>query len=293
MKFLTLFGVPFLLAASFGPGTEIARLPAIIDEASGLASSRLNSGVLWVHNDSGDQPRVFAVNRRGKLLGTYLLNGAAAVDWEDMATGPAPGGGSYLYLADIGDNSARRMSVHIYRVPEPSVNAEQDPVTRTLSGVVDFEFVYEDGPRDAESFMVDPLTGDFYVVSKREILGNRLYRAIAPNAARTNRFLQVATFPFTGATGGDISPDGLQVLIRRYSNAGLAATAATYWSRPDASVSLVELLKQPGQILPLAQEVQGESIAFSTGAPGFYTTTERGSGANPPLAPLTFYPVVQ
>jgi len=292
MKFFPLLCVSALLAASFGPGSEIARLPAVIDEASGLANSRLNPGVLWVHNDSGDQPRMFAVNRRGRLLGTYLLNGAAAVDWEDMATGPAPGGGSYLYLADIGDNSARRTSVRIYRVPEPSVDADQEPVTRTLSGVVAFEFVYEDGARDAESFMVDPLNGDFYVVSKREILGNRLYRAVAPTAARTNRFLQVATFPFTGATGGDISADGLQVLIRRYSNGGLAATAATYWSRPDASVSLIDLLKQPGRILPLAQEVQGEAIAFSTGEPGFYTTTERGSGANPPLAPLTFYPAV-
>ena len=289
MKFIAGFSVPVLLAASFGPGTEIARLPAVIDEASGLANSRLNPGVLWVHNDSGDQARAFAVNRSGRLLGTYLLDGAKAVDWEDMATGPAPGGGGYLYLADIGDNDARRASVRIYRVPEPTVDPDQSPVTGTISGVAAFEFVYEDGARDAESFMVDPLTGDFYVVSKREILGNRLYRAMAPDAARTNRFLQVATFPFTGATGADISPDGLQVLIRRYSNARLAAAAATYWSRPDASVSLVDLLKQPGQIVPLVQEVQGEAIAFSAGEPGFYTTTERGGGDN---APLTFYPAV-
>jgi hypothetical protein len=51
----------------------------------------------------------------------------------------------------------------------------------------------------------------------------------------------------------------------------------------------VDLLKQPGQIVPLVAEAQGEAIAFSADNRGFYTTTERGSRANPPLAPLTFY----
>src|SRR6185503_14763457 len=96
------------LAASFGPGEQITRFPAELDEISGMSQSRGNPNIFWVHNDSGDQARVYAVNRKGVLVGTYLLDGASAVDWEDMAMGPAPGGRSYLYLADIGDNSARR-----------------------------------------------------------------------------------------------------------------------------------------------------------------------------------------
>ena len=285
-----------VLAHAQSVGTTIARLPAGLDEVSGLANSRLNPDVFWMHNDSGDRPRVYAVSRSGKLLGTFLLAGAAAVDWEDMAIGPAPDGGSYLYLADIGDNSAQRTSVHIYRVLEPRVDSSVDPdsapVTRTLSGVVDFEFVYEDGARDAESFFVDPLTNDFYVVSKREADGNRLYRSVAPATARTNAFRLAGKFSFTGATGASISSDGLQVLIRRYSNSVLANIAATYWKRPDASVSLVDLLKQPGRIVPLVQEVQGEAIAFSADNVGFYTTSERGMAAGNPPAPLTFYPSI-
>ena len=162
------------LAASFDPGQLVTRFPAGLDEISGIGQSRSSPNVFWVHNDSGDQPRVYAVNRNGVLLGTYLLEGASAVDWEDMAIGPMPGGRSYLYLADIGDNSARRMSIRVYRVLEPHVEANQAPVSETLSGVAAFDFVYEDGPRDAEGFMVDPLTGDFYIVSKREAAGNRL-----------------------------------------------------------------------------------------------------------------------
>ena len=284
------------VAASFGPGQLVTRFPAELDEISGIGQSRSDPNTFWVHNDSGDQPRVYAVNRNGVLVGTYLLEGASAVDWEDMAIGPAPGGRSYLYLADIGDNSARRMSIRVYRVLEPRVQANQAPVTQTLSGVTAFDFVYEDGPRDAEGFMVDPLTGEFYVVSKREAAGNRLYRSVAPIAGQVNTLTRVATFPFTGTTGADISPDGLQVLIRRYSSATNSstppATAASYWSRPNASVALVDLLKQPGQIVPLVAEAQGEAIAFSADNRGFYTTTERGSRANPPLAPLTFYALV-
>jgi hypothetical protein len=34
-----------------------------IDEASGLAVSRLNDNILWVHNDSGDTARIFAIDR--------------------------------------------------------------------------------------------------------------------------------------------------------------------------------------------------------------------------------------
>ncbi|HSP67814.1 MAG TPA: hypothetical protein VLN48_08810 [Bryobacteraceae bacterium] len=291
------FTAALALAASFGPGRPVTRFPAELDEISGIGQSRSNPNIFWVHNDSGDQPRVYAVNRNGVLLGTYLLEGASAVDWEDMAIGPAPGGRSYLYLADIGDNSARRTSIRVYRVLEPRVKVNQTPVTETLSGVAPFDFVYPDGPRDAEGFMVDPLTGEFYVVSKREAAGNRLYRSVAPVSGQVNTLTLAGTFSFTGVTGADISPDGLQVLIRRYSSATNPATppalAASYWSRPNSSVALVDLLKQPGQIVPLVPEAQGEAITFSTDNRGFYTTTERGPGVNPPLAPLTFYPLVR
>ena len=36
-------------------------------EASGIVASRKNPGVLWVHNDSGDTARLFALSYTGKL----------------------------------------------------------------------------------------------------------------------------------------------------------------------------------------------------------------------------------
>ncbi len=285
-------------AVSFADGVQVAMLPGFLGEVSGLAQSRTNPGVFWVHNDSGDEPRVYAVSRSGALLGTYTLAGATAIDWEDMAIGPAAPGRSYMYLADIGDNTGRRRSVRIYRVGEPVVGMDQSPVVETLSPVTSYDFVYDDGPRDAEGFMVDPLTGDFYVVSKRERDGNRLYRSISPSDSTMNTFERVGRFTTTGTTGADISPDGLQVLIRRYSSAinpdTPPALAGSYWSRPDTSVSLVALLAQPAQTVRLVAEAQGEAIAFAADNKGFYTTSEHGSlpGATTTQAALTFYSIL-
>lgn len=290
-------GRALVAAVSIGAGVEVAKFPAFLDEISDLAESRSHAGVFWVHNDSGDRPRLYAVNRSGAWLGTYTLAGARAVDWEDMAIGPAEDGGSYLYLADIGDNAGRRRSVRVYRVKEPRVDANQSPVEGTLFSVTSYDFVYDDGPRDAEAFMVDPLTNDFYVVSKREPSGNHLYRSASHQTGRMNMLVRVGTFTTTGTTGADISPDGLQVLIRRYSNTrygGPPELAGSYWSRPDASTSLVTLLARPGQIVPLVAEPQGEAIAFAADGRGFYTTSEHGSlpGATSGFAVLTFYTIL-
>jgi hypothetical protein len=289
-----LAALPLAAADPFQPGVEVMRFPSSLNEISGMSQSHANPDVFWVHNDSGGRPEVYAVSRAGELLGTFQLDGAKAIDWEDMAIGPGLDGGAYLYLADIGDNTGKRTSVQVYRVPEPTVSAAPEPVTRTITGVVAYEFTYEDGPRDAESFFADPFTGDFYVVSKRELDGNRLYRCAKPRPGAGNIFTKVGTFRFTGATGADISYDGLQVLVRRYSNppANFAAflapaeAAGTYWRRPDASMSVADLLAQPGQTLALAPEPQGEAITFAADGRGFYTTTERGTTA---AAPLTYY----
>ena len=98
---------------------ETVRLDvAPLVEASGLAVSRTNEGVLWAHNDSGDTARVFAFGEDGGRLGTFKLVGAGATDWEDMALGPDVDDAGdpvadrdALYVADFGDNDAVRDAV--------------------------------------------------------------------------------------------------------------------------------------------------------------------------------------
>ncbi|MEZ4396456.1 MAG: hypothetical protein R3C71_06080 [Candidatus Krumholzibacteriia bacterium] len=242
-----------------------------IDEASGLAASRMNADVFWIHNDSGDSPRVFAVGPKGEHLGAYTLLGAKAVDWEDMAVGPGPvPGREYLYLADIGDNNAKHASVTVYRVPEPVVRADQEPVESALSGVEALRMVYPDGPRDAETLLVDPLTRDLVIVSKREPTVH-VYRAAYPQPVDSVFTLQpCGELPLTMVTAGDVNAAGDAVLLKTYEG--------IYLFRRSAGQRLDEALQAPPLRLPYSPEPQGEAVAWSADGETYYTVSEERDG---------------
>ena len=91
-------------------------------EASGIASSRFNQNILWTHNDSGDENRIFAMDINGNHVGEFLLNNIENRDWEDIAIGPGPMEGvDYIFVGDIGDNRSENDVKHIYRFLEPQV----------------------------------------------------------------------------------------------------------------------------------------------------------------------------
>lgn len=74
-----------------------------INEASGLAASRLHPGVLYTHNDSGDRARIFALDSEdGRMLAQYQVLPADHHDWEDMAVGVCPSeAGSCIYIGKL------------------------------------------------------------------------------------------------------------------------------------------------------------------------------------------------
>jgi hypothetical protein len=124
-----------------------------LKEISGMAVSLHHPGVIWVHNDSGDTARFFALDTQGALLATYNLPGVEAVDWEDMAILHTAREDELLF-GDVGDNASVRPGVVVYEVQEP------DPA-RDGPGEHDVEFTtihlsYPDGPHNAESLVMDP-----------------------------------------------------------------------------------------------------------------------------------------
>jgi autotransporter-associated beta strand protein len=269
---LTVSGNPSLAALSFAPGISTGTVQNIsINEASGIAASRANANVLWTHNDSGDSARVFAMNSAGTNLGTYSISGAGAFDWEDIAIGPGPlAGQHYLYIADIGDNGALRSSVSVYRVPEPMVSDTQSPVSTSLSGAVKFTFQYPDGARDAESMLVDPVTRDIYIISKREN-PKHLYRAAYPQSSSGPTTLQLMTTFLTDSTwltAADISPSANEIIVRSTDT-----TSGRLYQRP-AGGSIADAFATAPITIPLLSEPQGEAIAFDPNGWGYYTTSE-------------------
>jgi hypothetical protein len=87
--------------------------PKII-EASGLARSQREPGVLWTINDSGN-------------LGRVDLNKSDHRDWEDLASFQLDGD-PYLLVADIGDNDARFKKRTIYVAKEPRTDENKTKV---------------------------------------------------------------------------------------------------------------------------------------------------------------------
>lgn len=134
--------------------------PAIV-EASGLARSQRQPGVLWTMNDSG-KALLYAIDRSGAPLGEVQLKKAANKDWEDLASFVLDGE-PYLLVADIGDNKGKRKHRTIYVAREP----RPDDGKAKVDWKIDFK--YPNGPRDAESAAVDIENEQILVLSKRDI----------------------------------------------------------------------------------------------------------------------------
>jgi hypothetical protein len=248
-------------------------------ELSGLAGSRRHQAVLWAHNDSGGAPELFAMREDGTSLGVYPIEGAAAVDWEDMAAGPgADGTGAYLYAGDIGDNDSVRPSVTVYRVPEP----EAAPALpgAPLAGTEVIELTYPDGPSDAEALLVDPRTGDLVIVTKSLAGASRVLSAPVETLVPGAPVAMVDAgprpvplpptehegLPATMVTGGDVSPDGSLIVLRTYGS-------VLVFPRADDE-SLAEALLGEPCFGPQQAEAQGEAIAFTGDGTAYVTASE-------------------
>ncbi|MCD6393484.1 MAG: hypothetical protein J7M40_08245 [Planctomycetes bacterium] len=245
--------------------TEVQDGP--LSETSGIVASRKNPGIIWAHNDSGDAARVYAVDTRGRYLAKCTFGGVGARDCEDIAIGPGSTKGvDYIYLADIGDNSAVRRHVEIYRAVEPTITAHSAMQDVRLRDVETICLRYPDGACDSETLMVDPVTKDLYIISKRHER-SRLYRAAWPDdTTRTVTLQYKCSLPWGWATGGDISRDGTAVIVRNNYTASL-------WKRRPGS-ALDEAFDGPAEHVMLAWEPQGEAICFDATSKGYYTTSE-------------------
>jgi hypothetical protein len=240
------------IAPQCRPTGPLTRLPEL-NEASGLAASQAVAGRLWAHNDSG-QPIVFALDTRGQVTSRVRVTGAAVVDWEAIGVGPCPAG-SCLYIGDIGDNTAARRSISVYRTPEPSVGAE----VATVSDV--FHATYPDGAHDAETLLVTP-SGELFVVTKDSPGGGALYRfprELRPGAMHRLELVGSAR-PGRASrndriTDGSVSPDGAWVALRTGQRLDFYATA--------------ELLNGNWRVVRTVDvtaigEPQGEGVAIGT-----------------------------
>jgi hypothetical protein len=247
-------------------------------EASGICVSRSNPSVLWSHNDSGHPNRLFAIGNKGEDLGYFILTGAGARDYEDICIGPGPiEGVNYIYLADIGDNDAQYSYIIIYRFPEPDAHQLDSAGIYYMNSesIERMEFTYPDGPRDAETLMIDPWTKDLYIVSKRDYR-SLVYKATYPQAVGARTELEkIAQLPFNWALAGDISADGTLIAIKVFNR-------IYSWHR-NTGESVLDALKRQPKLLPYILEPQGESFGWTENGDGYFTLSEKSGVPSPDL----------
>ena len=264
--------------------TAPAALTVISDtrmhEISGLAASRHNPGYSYVHNDSGDAARVFLIDRQGAVAAVVNLIGVQAVDFEDIALAPGTDANTWdVCVADIGDNSATRSEVAIYRFPEidlPSFAGATLSVTPTA-----YRLSYPIGPTDAEALCIHPTSGAAYILTKQITGTSTVFKLPAPwPSEQVVTLTRVAELELPRAaslagrivTAADIAPDGRRLAARCYVE-GWEWTLADDTSTDDFD----RIFSTSPRALVLAQEPQGEALGYAHAGDAILTISE-GSG---------------
>ncbi len=222
-----------------------------IGEMSGIARNPLD-GLFWVHNDSGDEPRLFALDAEGRVQipenladdfhgeeteadkepwpGVFIEN-AVNQDWEDVTSD-----GVNLYVADMGNNRNTRRDLGIYVVPWDSLS---DTQTANATRFIPVHYPEQTGfpplerHFDSESlFFAD---GILYAVTKhRQPVpiqqpqpGANLYRLDSQSETASNALTLIDHHPdLTSATAAELSPDGETLAVLSY-------TAIWLFERPE------------------------------------------------------------
>lgn len=250
-----------------------------IGEMSGIVRSPLDDS-FWVHNDSGDEPRLFALDAQGRvqipasLAGDYhgeeaeagkeswpgvFIENAVNQDWEDITSD-----GVNLYIADMGNNRNARRNLGIYVVPWESLSDTRSTIATSFIPVHYPEqtgFPPLERHFDSESlFFADD---SLYAITKhREPVPNQqmqpganLYRLDSQSETESNALALIDHHPqLTAATAAELSPDGNILAVLSY-------TAIWLFERPAEGDAW---LSAPSSKLPLAVNAarQVEAVAW-------------------------------
>ncbi|MGD9560725.1 MAG: hypothetical protein AB7F88_01155 [Pyrinomonadaceae bacterium] len=248
-----------------------------INESSGLVASQCQPDTLWTHNDSEEGPYLFALDGKGKGLGTWKVAETENVDWEDMGLYKDPEGNCFLYIGDIGNQRKNPRTEHtIYRVAEPKVPTSGSGTTKKTAGLTApaeaITFAYPDETHDSETLMVHPVSGEIYVITKSRFGAAGVYKLKPPFVEKTVRpervsDISVPAIPNGFLTGGSIAPDGKRLVICDYF-------AAYEFSLPPDAKSFDEIWKQKPSVINLGPRDQGEAVAYSADGNSLFATSE-------------------
>lgn len=250
--------------------------PAGSKEVSGIVASRQWPGIFWVENDSGDEPRIYPVDRQGRLQKSareadapgVLIGGVINSDWEDIAVDASRN----VIIADVGNNSNGRRDLALHYVVEPEPTAG-------FTGLLKTYFVrypeQKAWPAPSDDFNYDCeaifTKGDtvYLATKRRSDTLTRLYRLDQPRSGVVNTLTPVADFDVRGrATAADASPDGRRLAILTYD---------AVWLFEAATPGGDDWFAGPVYWLPFTGVIDAEAISFD-GPDNLLIAAEEGEG---------------
>ncbi len=287
--------VPAALARA--PYADVAVAGTLADpaigEASGLAPSRVSPGVLWVLNDSGNPPELYAIGTNGASLVTCRIGDVRNTDWEDLASFRLKGV-PYLLIADTGDNGATRDDCALLIIREPTEAERGSRGSPVLPVAWTLRFRYEDGPRDCESVAVDAGAERVLLLSKRTKLPVLYELPLLPTGTGgmevARRVVAVDSIPappkgqkrkhWAQPTAMDATIDGTGLAILTYEH-------GYFYERQPGESWAQALMRTPQRIVLPSRDTgvlkQRESLCFADGTRQVFVTAE---GRHAPLGRL-------
>ena len=251
--------------------------PDVLYQPSGLAASRTDTGVLFVHSEKDRGTMIAISSRNAEVLGRYRVQIPDLFDWEDIAAGPCPVG-SCLYAADTGrdrDVAKPGTVFSVTRFAQPDVSGGQK--SGTLTGDT-FPFRYPGGAvADAEALLVHPWTGDIYVITKTAKGISDVYQFPnpLPQPGVVSELSKVATLTLptdprdpqaAKVTSAAMHPVANRFLIRTYRH--------VYEYRGPEGGSLAQAFAGDRVELTDPGEGQGEAITYAIDGSAYYTIGE-------------------
>jgi hypothetical protein len=198
-----------------------------IHEPSGIVKSTRYPDTYWVHNDSGDSARIFAIHANGTVIAPpnsktpndgLEVQGGFNNDWEDITSD-----GNNLYISDMGNNRNARRDLGVYVLPEPNPTVVQKAHVLSRYPIaypdqVDFP---PEGNYDWDCEAIFYAKGKLWFLTKHRLggtlpaKGSCLYVLDKPSVDKLNTLRKVDEKRDFGGwvTGAAMSPDGKTLAV--------------------------------------------------------------------------------
>jgi hypothetical protein len=196
-KLLTLVTFLFLCSSYSQKLTKDISLSKKIDETSGL---EIVDGQFITHNDSGGDPKLYYLDKKGKIVFERTLEGVKNNDWEDITKDD-----QFIYVANMGNNFDTRKNLSIIKTPIDPSSSEAELIEFNYPEQVKFTTAYSQSQYDAEALIT---IDDYLIILTKNKLKKITEIYALPKIAGKYEAKKIGSLNTQSIiTGGDYDPE--------------------------------------------------------------------------------------